>query len=173
MVNSALLRAAGVSVALVLGTVATLAQGSAGDRINARLVVAELKAMGLGAEISADDAGAPKITTTVDEFKWQIYFYDCDQGGEIAERACNSLQYFSGYTLEKPLVPQVLNKWNTENRYGRGYRYASKEGSHSARIELDALFAGTGADPARTFRAHFETMKRLTADFRKSIGYRK
>jgi hypothetical protein len=172
MVGSALLRAAGLSVLLVLAADA-LAQGSISDRVNARLVAAELKAMGLGAEIGTDDDGGPKVSTMVDDFKWVIFFYNCEQGGDIAERACNSLQYFSGYTLDKPLAPQVLNKWNTDNRYARGYIYSSKEGSNSARLELDALFAGTGADPARTFRAHFETMKRLTADFRKAIGYRK
>ena len=107
------------------------------------------------------------------DLKWVIFFYNCDLAGDLAERACNSLQFFSGYTLEKAVAPQAINKWNTDNRYARGYTYTSKEGSNSARIELDALFAGTGGDPARTFRAHFDTMKRLSAEFRKSIGYQK
>jgi hypothetical protein len=173
MVATALLRMATMSAALILTASAALAQGSGPDRISARMVAAELKTMGLNAEIGTDDDGAPKVSTMVDEFKWVIFFYNCDTGGDVAERPCNSLQYFSGYTLEKPLAPQTLNKWNTDNRYARGYVYATKEGGNSARIELDALFAGTSADPARMFRAHFDTMKVLTAEFRKAIGYKK
>ena len=173
MITAALLRAATMSAALILTAGASLAQGSGNDRISARLVAAELKAMGFNADVGADDDGAPKVSTIVDDFKWVIFFYNCDLGGDIAERPCNSLQYFSGYTVEKPTPPQILNKCNMDNRYGRGYVYESKEGGSSARIELDALFFGTGGDPVRTFRVHFDTMKRLTADFRKAIGYKK
>jgi hypothetical protein len=162
-----------ISAALVLTASAALAQGAGNDRVNAKLVAAELKTMGLNAEIGTDDDGAPKVSTLVDDYKWVIFFYNCDQGGDIAERPCNSLQYFSGYTLEQPVALQTLNKWNTDNRYARGYVYVSKEGGNSARIELDALFFGTGGDPARTFRIHFDTMKRLAAEFRKAIGYKK
>ena len=173
MIAAALLRAATISAALILTAGASLAQGSGNDRISAKLVAAELKAMGFNAEVGADDDGAPKVSTVVDEYKWVIFFYNCDLSGDIGERPCNSVQYFSGYTVDKPVPPHTLNKWNMDNRYARGYVYESKEGGNSARIELDALFAGTGGDPARTFRVHFDTMKRLTADFRAAIGYKK
>ena len=47
-----------------------------------------------------------------------------------------------------------------------------RNGSHSARIEIDVRSAGTGADPARTFRIYFDIMKDKAAEFRKTVGYR-
>ncbi len=42
-----------------------------------------------------------------------------------------------------------------------------RNGSHSARIEIDVRSAGTGADPARTFRVYFDIMKDKARQFRK------
>ena len=174
MVATALLRVATMSAALIL-TARRFARagGSGNDRISARLVAAELKTMGHTTEIGTDDDGAPKVSTLVDDFKWVIFFYNCDTGGEVAERACNSLQFFSGYTLEKPLAPQGLNKWNTDNRYARGYIYTSKEGATAPASSSMRCSPGRAAIRSARSAAHFDTMKQLTAEFRKSIGYKK
>jgi hypothetical protein len=37
---------------------------------------------------------------------------------------------------------------------------------------MDVMFAGTGADPAKNFRAHLNMMKHQTAEFRKLIDFK-
>ena len=43
--------------------------------------------------------------------------------------------------------------------------------SYAARISMDVMFSGTGADPARMFRAYFSMMKHQTTEFRKLINF--
>ena len=47
-----------------------------------------------------------------------------------------------------------------------------RNGSHSARIEIDVRSAGTGADPAQTFRVYFDIMKDRARRFRTTVGVR-
>ena len=108
---------------------------------------------------------------TIDGYDWSIYFYDCAPGARD-DRQCVSYQFYSGYTLKQAVSPDVINKWNTEQRYAKAYTYVQRNGSHSARIEIDVRSAGTGADPARTFRIYFDIMKDKAAEFRKTVGYR-
>ena len=47
-----------------------------------------------------------------------------------------------------------------------------RNGSHSARIEIDVRSAGTGADPAQMFHVYFDIMKDKARLFRNTIGIR-
>ena len=140
------------------------------DRITAEIVARELRAMGLPAEVSAASDGDPRISTTVDNFKWAIFFYGCAKDGELAQRQCLSIQFFAGYSVTQPVSSLTMNKWNTENRYTRGYT-ASTDSGPAARISMDVMFGNTGADPAKNFRAYFNMMKYQTAQFRKLINF--
>jgi len=140
------------------------------DRITADIVARELKAMGLEAEISAASDGDPRISTTVDNYKWAIFFYGCAKEGELSQRSCLSLQFFSGYGMQQPVSAMTMNKWNAENRYTRGYTAQTDTGS-AARISMDVMFGNTGGDPAKNFRAHFNMMKYQAAQFRKLINF--
>lgn len=141
------------------------------DRITATIIVRELKALGRSPDVDTDDSGDPRVNMAVDGYNWSIYFYDCAAGARD-DRQCASYQFYSGYTLKQPVAPDVINKWNTEQRYAKAYTYVQRNGSHSARIEIDVRSAGTGADPARAFRIHFNIMKDKTAQFRKIVGVR-
>ncbi|MCW5773524.1 MAG: hypothetical protein KIT16_17915 [Rhodospirillaceae bacterium] len=142
-----------------------------GDRITANIVARELRAMGLPAEINTDNRGMPRVSTTIDNYKWAIFFYGCQREGEVGDRQCLSIQFFSGYTMTNPVSSITMNKWNTENRYARGYAFANNRGETGARIEVDASFGGTGADPAKMFRVYFNIMRHQTKEFRKLINF--
>jgi len=81
-----------------------------------------------------------------------------------------SLQFFSGYSLSQPVSSLTMNKWNAENRYTRGYTATTDQGP-AARISMDVMFANTGGEPARVFRAYFNMMKHQTTQFRKLINF--
>jgi hypothetical protein len=145
------------------------------DRITAGIIANELRDLGYSAKIDADDSGDPRVNTAVDGHKWQVYFYDCSDG-ELEERRCDSFQFFADNSMRSPVPAALINKWNKEYRYAKAYLQQGNEPgcpaqrSCAARIEIDVLTAGTGADPARTFRAYFEVMRRRAAGFRKYIN---
>lgn len=147
------------------------ARRGSSDRITAALVMRELQAMGLPAELGTDTRGMPRVSTTVDGYKWAIFFYGCTPGASQADRECVSLQFFSGYTMNAKIPMEKMNKWNTENRYARGYLFVNDDGRGGARIEVDAVFEGTGADPAMMFRAYFKIMKHQVGEFRRLINF--
>jgi hypothetical protein len=144
---------------------------SSSDRITAAVIVRELKAMGHSASVDTDSSGDPRVNMSIDGYDWSIYFYDCAPGPRD-DRKCVSYQFYSGYTLQQAASPDVINKWNTDQRYAKAYTYVQRDGSHSARIEIDVRSADTGADPARTFRIHFDIMRDKTRQFRKTVGVR-
>jgi hypothetical protein len=148
---------------------ATAPAAASSDRITAAIIVQELKAMGFLSNVDTDDSGDPRVNMKVDGYDWSIYFYDCAPGARD-DRQCTSYQFYSGYTMPKPVAADVINKWNTEQRYAKAYTYVQRNGSHSARIEIDVRSAGTGADPGRTFRIYFNTMKDKATVFRKTVG---
>ncbi len=142
----------------------------ASDRITAAIIVRELKALGYTSDVDTDDSGDPRVNMKIDGYDWSIYFYDCASGARD-DRQCVSYQFYSGYTLKQPASPDVINKWNTQQRYAKAYTYIQRNGNHSARIEIDVRSAGTGADPGRAFRVYFDIMKNAAARFRKTVGY--
>ena len=144
---------------------------TSGDRITAAIITKELKSLGYASTVDTDDSGDPRVNASIDGFDWSIYFYDCAPGARD-DRPCASYQFYSGYTLKQAISPDVINKWNTDIRYAKAYTYLQRDRSHSARIEIDVRSAGTGADPARTFRIYFDIMKNRAAEFRKTVGYR-
>jgi hypothetical protein len=79
------------------------------DRISAALVAKELKAMGYTAKINHDESGDPRVKTRVDGFNWDIFFYNCDPGA-LEERRCESIQFYSGYTVSDAFPLTTINK---------------------------------------------------------------
>ncbi len=142
----------------------------AGDRVTAAIVARELRAMGYQAEVSAASDGDPRVSTTIDNFKWAVFFYGCAKQGDLEQRSCLSLQFFSGYTVSQPVSTFTMNKFNAENRYVRAYT-AQTDSGQAARISMDVMFGGTGADPAKNFRVHLNMMKHQTTQFRKLINF--
>ena len=148
------------------------AQSNGGpDSVNAQFIMGELQKEGFIAKLDKDDDGEPRINLKVDGYDWSIYFYACAAGANET-RPCVSYQFYSGYTTAKPVPLATINKWNTDKRYARAYNFVQRDGKTSARIEIDVLSEGTGADKAETFQAFFRKMKEATQDFRKLIEFR-
>jgi hypothetical protein len=145
--------------------------GNTNDHITAAIIVRELKVLGYSSTVDVDDSGDPRVNMAIDGYDWSIYFYECAPGARD-DRRCISYQFYSGYTLASAVASDVINKWNTQQRYAKAYTYMQRNGSHSARIEIDVRSAGTGADPGRTFRLYFNIMKDKAAQFRKTVGVR-
>jgi hypothetical protein len=141
------------------------------DRITAAIIVRELKALGFSSSVDIDESGDPRVNMAIDGYDWSIYFYECAPGVRD-DRPCASYQFYSGYTLASAVASDVINKWNTQQRYAKAYTYVQRNGSRSARIEIDVRSAGTGADPGRTFRIYFNIMKDKAVQFRKTVGVR-
>jgi len=140
------------------------------DRVTAGVVARELRAMGYQVEVSAGTDGDPRIATTVDGYRWAVFFYGCAKEGDLEQRSCLSIQFFSGYTVSQPVSSFTMNKFNSENRYIRAYTATTSQGA-AARISMDVMFGGTGADPAKNLRAHMTMMKHQTIQFRKLINF--
>jgi len=147
-----------------------------GDRISASIVMRALNDMGYSADLDKDEDGDPRVSTSVDGHKWMVYFYDCGDGS-LERHECSSFQFFADNSMPKPVAAQVINTWNKEWRYARAYlQQANRPGCPNsrrgcaARIEMDVLLDGTGADADRAFRVYFGVMKRRANDFRKAIG---
>ncbi|MGP0089713.1 MAG: YbjN domain-containing protein [Xanthobacteraceae bacterium] len=159
-----------LAAALALMGAASKAQET-GNRISAGLVADELRDLGYSAKIDQDESGDPRVNTKVDGYDWSVYFYDCGTG-PLAERTCVSFQFYSGYNVAKTFPQQTINKWNTEKRYAKAYTYVQRDRTNNARIEVDVLMEGTGADPKQAFRAYFTKMKNAAEAFRKAIDFK-
>ncbi len=149
--------------------------GNGDDRITAGIIANELRALGFNPSIDADDQGDPRVNVSVDGHKWQVYFYDCS-GDPLEDRRCLSFQFFADNGMPRPVPQELINKWNKEYRYAKAYLQQGNQPGcpdqrHgcAARIEIDVLTAGTGANPAHTFRAYFEVARRRAAGFRQYI----
>jgi hypothetical protein len=150
---------------------ATPPPASAGDRITAAIAMRELRALGFQPEMAANNAGVPRITLSVDGYRWAIFFYGCAAAPSPEARQCSSLQFLSGYTQQIPVALALINKWNTEKRFARAYAYTASDGKPGARIEIDVFFATPGGDPGVSFRAYYNIMKVQAAAFRKHINF--
>lgn len=170
------MRTSAVAGACILLTAASafggeLAAALAGDQlITAGIVAHELKDLGFDARIDQDNNGDPRVNTKVDGYEWSIYFYDCASGA-LEERGCASYQFYSGYVVPASFPVATINKWNTEKRYAKAYTQTDRDHSNHARLEVDVLVTGTGADPARSFRANLVKMRNAAEGFRKAIGF--
>jgi hypothetical protein len=143
---------------------------SAQDRITAQMVADELDGMGYSFSIDQDESGDPRVNTTVDGYRWSVYFYDC-ASGDLADRPCVSFQFYSGYQVPKSFQLETLNKWNTEKRYAKAYLSDQKGQDAYARLEIDVVIEGTQSDPRQAFRAYFERMKNAAEAFRTAINF--
>jgi hypothetical protein len=161
-----------VCAVLAITADASRAQAPAGaDRISARMVANEIRLMGLPANVGKLDPTTPLVTTQVDGANWIVFFYGCEKSGDLEQRLCDNIEFHSSYVVSKAVPASVMNRWNMENRFARGYSLVDKDRRANARMEVDVLFAGTGADPARLFRGYFLLMRQLSFEFRKRIGF--
>ncbi len=84
---------------------------------------------GYPAQLTEDAVGDPLIEFRNNGSKEALFFYDC-----VDNKDCLSLQFYSGYELDKPVSFEKLNEWNSgDRRFTRAYRTETG----AARIEMD------------------------------------
>lgn len=110
---------AGFVVAAALSAAATAAQAAEGlinkDGMTGPEVAAWLQAAGYKAQLDKDSVGDPMIKSSTDGIKFTIYFYDCVKG------RCRSIQFSTGFDLDKGLALEKTNEWNRKNRYLKAF----------------------------------------------------
>lgn len=98
---------------LALGATAAQAAPYPAGGLTAQEAAAVLRAKGLQAEITKDDAGDPMIKSASEQVNWRIYFYDCTAG------RCKSIQFSAGFDLDNGITYSKANEWNYTKRFSR------------------------------------------------------
>jgi hypothetical protein len=148
---------------------------AADDSVSADIIMREIRAIGWLATDYEDASGDPRIETQIDRHNWAIVLHDCGTGG-LDQRRCQSLQFIIDTAMPSPVASELINKWNKEYRYARASLFQGNSigcpqpGNCTARIATDVMMTGTHGDPAKTFRAYFDILRRRSAGFRHYIG---
>lgn len=124
------------------------------------VVAAFLQDYGLTVETGKDDQGDPMLSSTVDDSKFDVYFYGCTK-----TRDCSSVAFSAVFLTEEPLKYAVLNGWNQKSRFGRAY----VDGDGNAVIEYDVNLDKDGVG-GKNFTDTIDIWRSLLDDFRNHIN---
>ena len=159
MTVKALLAAA----ALAVTAVAAPAQAQLVKAQDPQTLVRALQNAGYAAQLGVDAVGDPKITSASGGTTFQIFFYNCTNHKE-----CATIQFHSGYDLDKAPSLDLINEWNRSQRFARAY--LDKESDPI--VEMDVDLDDGGLSPL-LFIDNMEFWTASLAKFEKHIGFRK
>ena len=126
-------------------------------------LVRALQNGGYQAKLGVDKVGDPMITSGYSGTTFQIFFYNCTNHKE-----CATVQFHSGYHLEKPVTLETMNAWNQSQRFGRGFL----DKVNDPILEMDVDLDDGGLSPA-LFIDNIEFWTSILTRFEQHIGYRK
>lgn len=102
-------------------------------------ITAALQRAGLSANLVAPDGAAPYIKSTSSSGgDFVVFLLNCDNG-----RNCTTAQFYAGFPNNSATLASI-NKWNSDNRFGRAY--IADNGA--ARIEMDVDLDAGGMSSA-------------------------
>ena len=116
---------------------------------------------GYRAQLDTDETGDPLIRSTSSGSDFLIFFFGCTGNTD-----CRTIQFYAGYREPSNATLEAINRWNAENRFGRGY--VTDEGS--ARIEMDVDLDDGGLSQA-LFIDNLEFWVLVMSRFEDYIGY--
>lgn len=87
------------------------------DATSPQAIADLLQQAGYRAVIGVDNVGDPMIDSSAAGVDYSIYFYGCNEGGSN----CQSIQFSSGYDLDRGTSFQAMNDWNAAQRFGFAY----------------------------------------------------
>jgi hypothetical protein len=156
------------SIAIALAVLAAAAASVPAQAQNVRpqdpsSLVRALQNSGRAAKLGTDAVGDPMITTAFNGTSYQIFFYNCTD-----HKACATVQFHSGYHLDKQVSLETINEWNRSQRFGRGY--LDKE--NDPILEMDVDLDDGGVAPL-LFIDNMEFWESILPKFETAIGYRK
>ena len=126
-------------------------------------LVRALQNGGYQAKLGVDKVGDPMITSGYSGTTFQIFFYNCTNHKE-----CATVQFHSGYHLEKPVTLDMMNAWNQSQRFGRGFL----DKVNDPILEMDVDLDDGGLSPA-LFIDNIEFWTSILTRFEQHIGFRK
>lgn len=126
-----------------------------------RAIADLLKDMGYRAELTKDKQGDPKINSAADGSKFGILFYGC-----TANIDCTSIQFYSGFDLEKGSTLKEMNDWNVSKRFAKAY--LDEEDDPYLELDLSLDFGGISPD---AFRDTVITWDSVISQFKGHIGW--
>jgi hypothetical protein len=126
-------------------------------------IVRALLGGGYSAKLGVDKVGDPMVTSAVGGTTFQIFFYNCTNHVQ-----CATVQFHSGYDLDRTLPLETINEWNRSERFGRAY--LDKE--NDPILEMDVDLDDGGLSPL-LFIDNIEFWSTILGKFEKHIGYRK
>ncbi len=170
MRNASLKIACLVFVPAMIGIEARAQDAKIGQEgISAGAVRSVLQGQGKESRIGTDGSGDPRVYVKADGYDYDIFFYDCGAGSK-EDRTCASYQFFVGYIVPDAFSQNKINVWNRDHRYAKAHLFKLHSGDNHARIEIDVLQAGTGANPDALFSLMFKKIMSYSKDFRVALG---
>jgi hypothetical protein len=147
------------------GTQTTPGGGAAlgGDMIDAtspQAIVALMQEAGYRAALTVDNIGDPKIESSAAGVDFSIYFYGCTKAAN-----CRSLQFSSGYDLERGTSFQTMNDWNSTQRFG--YAYLDSDSDPYVNMDVNMAY-GISADSLADTLGLWD---QVLSDFQKHIDW--
>lgn len=134
--------------------------GNMVDATSPQAVADLLQQAGYRAVVGVDNIGDPKIDSSAAGVDFTIYFYGCENGGN-----CQSVQFSSGYDLEKGTSFQAMNDWNSTQRFG--YAYLDNESDPYVNMDVNMAY-GISAD---SFIDSLALWEQVLSDFQTQINW--
>lgn len=123
-------------------------------------IVAAMQKAGFSAKLEKDKEGDPMITSGYSGKTFQVYFYNCTKNKD-----CATVQFNSGWDLEKTPTLDNINEWNRTQRFGRAY--LDKEQDPILQMDLDL---DDGGISQLLFEDNLEFWSSIMGAFEKHIG---
>ncbi len=111
----------------------TRASSSLVDATDPAMLAAIIQDLGYMAEIGVDNVGDPMITTEVEGYPTNIFFYGCTDGAN-----CQTLQFSAGFEANGSVSMRDAAEFNRQKRWSNVY--IDDEGN--PRIEMDVNMYG-------------------------------
>jgi hypothetical protein len=125
-------------------------------------LVRALQDRGYAAQLGTDKVGDPMITSGVGGTTFQIFFYNCTDNTD-----CATVQFHSGYDLDRTIGLERINEWNRAQRFGRAYL----DRENDPILEMDVDLDDGGMSP-ELFIDNIEFWASVLGNFERHIGYR-
>jgi Putative bacterial sensory transduction regulator len=126
-------------------------------------VVAAMQGAGFTAKIGTDKGGDPMITSGYSGTAFRVFFYNCTKN-----RDCATVQFHTGYDLDKPVTLEQINEWNRTQRFARAFLDKDNDPIVEMDIDLD-----DGGVSNALFLDNLEFWTSSLGEFERHIGFRK
>lgn len=142
------------------GGVAPVTAGGLVDAVSPQAIVGLMQQAGYRAALTVDNIGDPKIESSAAGVEFSIYFYGCENA-----QNCQSLQFSSGYDLERGTSFQAMNDWNSTQRFG--YAYLDNESDPFVNMDVNMSY---GISPDN-FTDSLAIWDQVLSDFQRHINW--